>query len=315
MSILLIAEIAQGQIAPATLSAISAAAELKQALHVLVAGVNCQAIAQELATIKSVQEVLVADHAVYEHPTAERFTELVLNCKASHTYFIAAATSFGKDLMPRIAAKLDTPQISDVIRIIDAQTFKRPIYAGNALITVKNTAPIQVLTIRQTAFKRAASNSQTAAAITSINFVSENNQARFVKKEQTVTDRPQLTSSDVVISGGRGLDNAENFQRLMTIAKRMGAAFGASRAAVDAGLAPNDCQVGQTGQVVAPKLYIAVGISGAIQHLAGMKDSSIIVAINRDPEAPIFQVADYGLIGNIEDILPAWEAELTKLGY
>ncbi len=312
MSVIVVAEHNNESPRPSTLSTITAARQFNQNIRVLVAGFQCEAVAKNLSNIEGVNEVLYADHADYEHPLAERLTPLILQCWNSATHLLAPATTFGKNLMPRVAGKLGVAQVSDVTAILDERTYQRPIYAGNAIATVRSEDPIQVITVRTTAFP-AAEIAQHAAKITPVNFAAENQQSRFIRQELHGADRPELTSADIVISGGRGLQTKENFERLMKIAEHMGAAMGASRAAVDAGLAPNDFQVGQTGQVVAPKLYFAVGISGAIQHLAGMKDSKIIVAINKDPDAPIFQIADYGLVADINDVLPQWEGVLSSL--
>ncbi len=313
MSVLVVAEHHNQALRPATLNAITAALQIKSEVQVLVAGYQCQPVAEILRRVNGVKTVLVADHPSYQHLLAESLAPLILHCASSATHILAPATTFGKNVMPRVAAKLNVAQISDVIAVVDENTYRRPIYAGNALLTVKSLDPIKVMTIRATAFSPAAM-ANTQAALTSIDFVAENKQSQFVRQELHVSDRPELSSADLVISGGRGLQSKQNFERLMKIADRLGAAIGASRAAVDAGMAPNDFQVGQTGQVVAPKLYIAVGISGAIQHLAGMKDSKLIVAINKDAEAPIFQIADYGLIADINELLGQWEQVLTQMG-
>lgn len=309
--ILILAEHNNKTLHPATLAAISAAKKLGE-VTVLVAGWNCEAVANSAAQYAA--RVIYANNAVYQTFLAECVCELSENiCKSEKfTHIFAAATSFGKNALPRLAAKLNVTQISDVIEIIDAQTYKRPIYAGNAIATVKNLDVLQIATIRPTAFAAAEKNT-TVGAITQCDFIGTNTQSKFISIEQHNLDKPQLDQAEIVISGGRGLKDAAGFARLAKIAERMGAAFGASRAAVDAGLAPNDCQVGQTGKVVAPKIYFAVGISGAIQHLAGMKDSKIIVAINKDPDAPIFQIADYAIVGDLENVLPEWEAALDKM--
>lgn len=311
MTILVVAEHDQQRTKPSTLSAITAASKLGDEVNVLVAGHECQSVAQELQSIEGVSQVLLADHEVYRYPLAESFTPLILQCAKEVSHLLAPATTFGKNILPRVAASLNVGQVSDIIEVVDQQTYKRPIYAGNAIATVKSADSIQVITVRSSAFKTAIKGSSKADLI-NIDFVVDNKFSTFVSEELHGSDRPELSSADIVVSGGRGLQNKENFERLMEIAGQMGAAIGASRAAVDSGMAPNDFQVGQTGQVVAPKLYIAVGISGAIQHLAGMKDSKIIVAINKDPDAPIFQVADYGLVADLKDVLPQWEAILNK---
>jgi|SRR3989339_828997 len=309
--ILILAEHNNKTLHAATLAAVSAAKKLGS-VTLLVAGFNCEAVAKTAA--QYVDRVIYADNASYETFLAEAICDLLETVAKSEkfTHILASATSSGKNVLPRLAAKLNLTQISDVIEIIDAQTYKRPIYAGNAIATVKNLDALQVLTIRPTAFAPAEKNTA-AGSIIQCDFIVANAQSTFMSTEQHNLDKPQLDQAEIVISGGRGLKDAAGFARLAKIAQRMGAAFGASRAAVDAGLAPNDCQVGQTGKVVAPKLYFAVGISGAIQHLAGMKDSKIIVAINKDPDAPIFQIADYAIVGDIENVLPEWEAALDKL--
>ena len=314
MSILVIAEHDHQQIKSSTLSTITAALKLKIEINVLVAGYSCQAVADALRNVDGVSQVFVADHAIYHYPLAESLAPLILECVQSTTHIFAPATTFGKNVLPRVAALLDVSQVSDIIEVIDSRTYRRPIYAGNAIATVQSNDAIQVITVRSTAFEPAQSGAG-AAVLKSVDFIENNVLSKFVKEETHGKDRPELSSADIVISGGRGLQNKENFERLMAIAARLGAAMGASRAAVDAGMAPNDFQVGQTGQVVAPKLYIAVGISGAIQHLAGMKDSKIIVAINKDPDAPIFQIADYGVVGDITTILPEWESALNEMSH
>ena len=313
MTVLVLAEHDQQQLKAATYHTITAGLALGE-VQVLLAGHQCQSLADELRTIEGVNEVLLADHAVYEHPLAESIAPLVLHCAKDVTHILAPATTFGKNILPRVAALLDVSQVSDVIEVVDKQTYRRPIYAGNAIATVQSSDAVQLLTVRMTAFA-AAKGGSGQATLTPIDFVAENTLSRFVAAELHGSGRPELSSAELVISGGRGLQNKENFERLVALADRLGAAVGASRAAVDAGMAPNDFQVGQTGQVVAPKLYIAVGISGAIQHLAGMKDSKIIVAINKDPDAPIFQIADYGLVADLVDVLPEWESALTEMNY
>lgn len=311
MTILVIVEHDQNKPKPATLSTISAAAKLGAKIKVLVAGYQCQSVAQALQLIDGISEILLADHEAYQYPLAESFTPLILHCANEVTHILAPATTFGKNILPRVAASLDVAQVSDIIDVVDAQTYRHPIYAGNAIATVTSSDTIQVVTVRSTTFEPAITVSN-QATITTVDFVADNELSTFVNEESHGSDRPELASADIVVSGGRGLQNKENFERLMKIADQMGAAIGASRAAVDSGMAPNDFQVGQTGQVVAPKLYFAVGISGAIQHLAGMKDSKIIVAINKDPDAPIFQIADYGLVADLKDVLPQWEAALRS---
>ena len=311
MTVLVLAEHDGQQLKPSTLSTIAAASKLGSVINVLVAGHQCEAVANVAAKAAGVKEVLLADNAVYEHPLPERIAPLIKQLAESATHILAPATTFGKNIMPRAAALLDVGQVSDVIEVIDQQTYKRPIYAGNAIETVKSLDSLQVITVRSTAFEPVVLGEATAN-ISRVDYTSDNQQSQFVSEEKHVSDRPELSSAEIVISGGRGLQNKETFDRLTAIADRMHAAIGASRAAVDAGFAPNDWQVGQTGQIVAPKLYIAVGISGAIQHLAGMKESDVIVAINKDPDAPIFQIANYGLVADINEILPQWEQELEQ---
>ena len=271
-------------------------------------GADISAMANDVALIEGVSNVLVADNAAFAHQLAENTADLVLSLASDYSHIVASATTTGKNFMPRVAALLDVAQISEIIDVVDADTFKRPIYAGNAIATVKSLDTKKVITVRASSFD--LQNKQAAASITTINANLENQLSSFVSVEQTESERPELTAADVVISGGRGMQNGENFALLNGIADKLGAAIGASRAAVDAGFVPNDMQVGQTGKIVAPNLYIAVGISGAIQHLAGMKDSKVIVAINKDPDAPIFQVADYGLVADLFDVLPELETAL-----
>lgn len=310
MKALVIAEHDQNQLKTATYHTLTAAHALAPQIDLLVIGANCKVVAEEAAQLAA-QQVLLADHEVYAHQLAENCAALIATLGETYDYILAPATTFGKNCLPRAAALLDMSMISDIIAIQSADTFVRPIYAGNALATVQTTERIKILTVRTTAF--AVAPKQTSRAI--IQDVSEvfpNHLSTFESEHLTKSSRPELNNAKVVIAGGRGLKSKENFQLLEHIADQLGAAIGASRAAVDAGFAPNDYQVGQTGKVVAPDLYIAVGISGAIQHLAGMKDSKIIVAINNDPEAPIFAVADYGLVGDLFKILPELQAELGE---
>ncbi|MGB1293118.1 MAG: electron transfer flavoprotein subunit alpha/FixB family protein, partial [Pseudoalteromonas sp.] len=293
---------------PETSKTINAAVKLGFAVDVLVQGADISGMANDVALIDGVSNVLVADDAAYAHQLAENTADLVLSLASDYSHIVASATTTGKNFMPRVAALLDVAQVSEIIDVVDAETFKRPIYAGNAIATVKSLDTKKVITVRASSFD--LQNEQTAAPITTISSSLENALSSFVSVEQTESERPELTAADVVISGGRGMQNGENFALLNGIADKLGAAIGASRAAVDAGFVPNDMQVGQTGKIVAPNLYIAVGISGAIQHLAGMKDSKVIVAINKDPDAPIFQVADYGLVADLFDVLPELEAAL-----
>ena len=274
----------------------------------LVAGSGCDGAANEAASVNGVSKVIKADAPCYEHQLPEAIAPLVVEVAAGATHVIAPATTNGKNILPRVAALLDVAQISDITEVKSADTFVRPIYAGNALATVQSSDAVKVLTVRTTAFDEAGEGG--SASIESTDFVVDQQLSQFVKEELSVSERPELTAASIIISGGRGMQNGENFVLLEKVADKLGAAIGASRAAVDAGFVPNDYQVGQTGKIVAPDLYIAVGISGAIQHLAGMKDSKVIVAINKDEEAPIFQVADYGLVGDLFKVLPELEAAL-----
>jgi electron transfer flavoprotein alpha subunit len=315
MSVLVIADHDNRVLKPATLNAVTAAEEVAKAaggdVHVLVAGADCRAVAEGAGQIAGVAKVLLADDVAYEHGLAENCAPLVAKLAAGYSHVLAPATTSGKNLMPRVAALLDVMQISDISAVESADTFVRPIYAGNALATVQSKDPIKIVTVRGTAFAPAAATGG-AAAIEPVESSGSNSISEFVRAELSKSERPELTSARVIISGGRGMQSGENFPLLEKVADRLGAAVGASRAAVDAGFVPNDYQVGQTGKIVAPELYIAVGISGAIQHLAGMKDSKVIVAINKDEEAPIFQVADYGLVGDLFKILPELAEELGK---
>lgn len=312
MNTLVIAEHDNKNLKPATLQTITAAQQIGNPITVLVVGHQCQAVAEAASKVEGVTKVIVADASVYEHPLAENIAKLITQLAIQFTYVLAPATTYGKNIMPRVAALLDVAQISDVIKVISADTFVRPIYAGNALATVQTNDPYKIITVRTTAFANALTQA-TPAAIEACSIVVENTQTKFVKHELSASARPELTAARVIISGGRGMQNGENFKLLETLADQLNAAIGASRAAVDAGFVPNDYQVGQTGKVVAPELYIAVGISGAIQHLAGMKDSKVIVAINKDPDAPIFQLADYGLVGDLFELLPQLVEELQKV--
>ncbi|HSG60378.1 MAG TPA: FAD-binding protein [Pseudomonadales bacterium] len=309
MSILVVAEHDNASIKGATLNAIAAAQAIGGDITVLVAGANCAEAANAAAKVAGVSKVLVADNAAYEHQLAENVAPLVVSLASGYSHILAGSTSNGKNIMPRVAAHLDVDQISDVIGVEGIDTFKRPIYAGNIIATVKSSDAIKVMTVRTTAFDAVAAEGGNAA-VEAVSDVHDAGISSFVSQEVAVSDRPELTAASVVISGGRGMQNGENFTLLEGIADKLGAAIGASRAAVDAGFVPNDMQVGQTGKIVAPDLYIAVGISGAIQHLAGMKDSKVIVAINKDEEAPIFQVADYGLVADLFQALPELEASL-----
>ena len=308
MSILVLADLHEGQLAGATAHVVAAAKAIGGDIDVLVAGEGVQAAAEAAAKLEGVSKVRVADNAVYAHQLAEPMGALLVELADDYSHVLASASTTGKNVLPRLAALKDVSQLSDVIGVESADTFLRPIYAGNAIATVKSDDALKVMTVRTTAFD--AVESSGSAAVEAVEVVVENSQSSFVKQELAQSDRPELGGAKVVVSGGRGMGNGENFKLLDGIADKLGAAIGASRAAVDAGFVPNDMQVGQTGKIVAPELYIAVGISGAIQHLAGMKDSKVIVAINKDEEAPIFQVADYGLVGDLFEILPELESKL-----
>ena len=303
MNSLIIAEHDNRELKAGTRSAVAAAGEIGGAATVLVAGHNAKPVAEAAAKVRGVSAVLLADAAEYEHQLAEDIAPLVVSVAADMSHILAPAGTFGKNLLPRVAALLDVEMASDVIAIESADAFTRPIYAGNALATVKSHDAVKVMTIRATAFDAADADGG-EATVEAVAAVATSGRSSFVGHELTVSERPELTAADVVVSGGRGLGSGENFALLEALADKLGAAVGASRAAVDAGYAPNDYQVGQTGKVVAPRLYVAVGISGAIQHLAGMKDSKVIVAINKDEEAPIFEVADYGLVADLFQAVP-----------
>ena len=311
MSVLVIAEHDNADLKPATLNTVTAATKLGSDVAVLVAGHNCAAVAERAAKIVGVTKVLKADDARYAHALAEPLADLVISLAGGYSHVLAPATTSGKNVMPRIAALLDVAQISDISAVEGPDTFIRPIYAGNALATVQSRDNVKIITVRTTAFEPAAAEGG-SAVVEAVQPAQGSEKSSFVGQQLTKNERPELTAAKIVISGGRGMQNGENFVLLERVADKLGAAVGASRAAVDAGYVPNDYQVGQTGKVVAPELYIAVGISGAIQHLAGMKDSKVIVAINKDEEAPIFQVADYGLVADLFEALPALAAELEK---
>ncbi len=308
MSILVIAEHDNATLKGATLNTVTAASQIGADIIVLVAGENCRSAANEAAKISGVSKVLIADNAAYAHQLAENLGSLVAELASGYTHLLAPATTTCKNFMPRAAALLDVAQVSEIIAVESSDTFKRPIYAGNAIATVQSRDAIKVITVRTTAFD--AAGTEGSAAVESVEIVKDAGISSFVREELAKSDRPELTSARVVVSGGRGMGNGENFAILEKLADKLGGAVGASRAAVDAGFVPNDMQVGQTGKIVAPELYIAVGISGAIQHLAGMKDSKYIVAINKDEEAPIFQVADYGLVADLFDAVPELESKL-----
>lgn len=312
MNILVIAEHDNNHLNENTLKTITAAQQIGSPINLLVAGENCQAVAKQAANLSGINKVLHADAPQYGHNLAENISLLVAKVSADYTHILAPASTFGKNFMPRVAALLDVAQISDITKIESEDTFVRPIYAGNALATVQSNDRIKVITVRTTAFKAVTTQDQTAS-IETLTPTEDPQLSSYISQELTKADRPDLTQARVVISGGRGLQNGENFKLLESLADRLNAAIGASRAAVDAGFVPNDYQVGQTGKVVAPELYFAIGISGAIQHLAGMKDSKVIVAINKDPDAPIFQVADYGLVGDLFEIIPELNQELDKV--
>ncbi len=312
MTVLLIAEHDNDELKDSTAKAATAALALGSDVHILVAGQNCAAVGEQAAKISGIAKVLVADDSLYERPLAENMAALIVALMENYDTVIAAATTNGKNYMPRVAALLDVAQISDITAVISPDTFERPIYAGNAIQTVQSVDAKKAITVRATAF--AATEDGGSAAIEAMSAGDNPGLSKFVSDELSSSERPELTSAKIVISGGRGMQSGDNFVMLEKIADKLGAAVGASRAAVDAGFVPNDYQVGQTGKVVAPELYIAVGISGAIQHLAGMKDSKVIVAINKDEEAPIFQVADYGLVEDLFTAIPALEAELEKVG-
>ncbi|KVA46973.1 electron transfer flavoprotein subunit beta [Burkholderia cepacia] len=314
MTILVIAEHDNASIKAATLNAVAAAQALGAAgggdVHVLVAGHNAQAAADAAAKIAGVSKVLLADAPQLEAGLAENVEATALNIAKDYSHIVAPATAYGKNIAPRIAAKLDVAQVSEITAVVSADTFERPIYAGNAIATVQSSDPVKVITVRATGFDPVAAEGG-SAVVEKIEAAADTGKSRFVSREVTKLDRPELTSASIIVSGGRGLGSGENYTKVLEpLADKLSAALGASRAAVDAGYVPNDYQVGQTGKIVAPQLYIAVGISGAIQHLAGMKDSKVIVAINKDPEAPIFSVADYGVVGDLFALVPEAVAAL-----
>jgi len=309
MSILVIAEHDNASLKGATLNVVTAAKAIGGDIEVLVAGSNCGGAAEAAAKVEGVAKVLVADNAAYEHQLAENVALLIAEIGKNYTHILAPSTSNGKNIAPRAAALLDVQAISDIISVESADTFKRPVYAGNVIATVQSSDAVKVLSVRGTAFDAAATEGG-SATVETLASVTDAGISTFVGQELAVSDRPELTAASIVISGGRGMQNGDNFEMLYKVADKLGAAVGASRAAVDAGFVPNDMQVGQTGKIVAPDLYVAVGISGAIQHLAGMKDSKVIVAINKDEEAPIFQVADYGLVADLFEAVPELEGKL-----
>ena len=309
MSILVIVEHDNSSLKPATLNSVTAAQAIGGDIDLLVAGANCQSVAAEAAKVGGIRKVLVADNAAYAHSLAENVAPLIAEVGAGYSHILATATTTAKNIMPRAAALMDVQAISEISAVISADTFKRPIYAGNVIATVQSSDAIKVLTVRGTAFD-AASAEGGSAAIEAVASAHDAGKSAFVGEEVAKSDRPELTAAKIVVSDGRGMGNGENFSMIYSLADKLGAGVGASRAAVDAGFVPNDMQVGQTGKIVAPDLYIAVGISGAIQHLAGMKDSKVIVAINKDEEAPIFSVADYGLVADLFSALPELEAAI-----
>ncbi|TDO98826.1 electron transfer flavoprotein subunit alpha/FixB family protein [Marinomonas balearica] len=309
MSVLVISEHDNSTLKPATLNTITAAIEVGGDVHVLVAGKGSQSVVSQVSTIVGVSKVFVADNAVYEHQLAENISKLVVELASDYSHIMTPATTTGKNLLPRVAALLDVAQISDIIQVESSDTFVRPVYAGNAIATVKSTDVTKVITVRSTGFDAAVPEGGNANQVT-VEQVIESNKCRFVSDQLVESDRPELTAASVIVSGGRGMGSGDNFKLLEGVADKLGAAIGASRAAVDAGFVPNDMQVGQTGKTVAPDLYVAVGISGAIQHLAGMKDSKVIVAINKDEDAPIFQIADYGLVADLFEAVPELESSL-----
>jgi electron transfer flavoprotein alpha subunit len=303
MSTLVIAEHDNTNLKPATLNTVAAANVIGGAVHILVAGNSCQSVADEAAAVDGVEKVILAEDSAYENHLAESTANLIKSISNDYSHILAPATTFGKNVLPRLSALLDVQQISEITEVVSEDTFKRPIYAGSCIATVKSSDSTKVITVRATAFDP-VNASGGSASIESISADGVSDLSSFVNEEIAQSDRPELTAASIVISGGRGMQSGDNFHLLETIADKLGAAVGASRAAVDAGFVPNDYQVGQTGKIVAPDLYIAVGISGAIQHLAGMKDSKVIVAINKDEDAPIFQVADYGLVADLFNALP-----------
>lgn len=310
MTTLVIAEHDNAALKGSTLNTVTAAVKCGGDVHVLVAGHNAAGVAAAAAQIAGVSKVLHADAAHFAHGLAENVAEQVLAVAGGYSHILAPATSFGKNVLPRVAAKLDVAQISEITKVESADTFERPIYAGNAIATVQSEDAVKVITVRSTGFDAAAAATGGSAAVETVAAVADSGKSAFVSLEVAKSDRPELTAAKVIVSGGRGMGSGDNFKILEPLADKLGAAMGASRAAVDAGFVPNDWQVGQTGKIVAPQLYIAVGISGAIQHLAGMKDSKVIVAINKDPEAPIFSVADYGIVGDLFEVVPQLVKEL-----
>ena len=309
MKILVIAEHDNTSLKGSTNSTIAAAKEISSDISVLVAGHSCSSVSDEAACLDGVTSVILADSSTYENFLAEDIANLIVSISDDFEYILAPATTFGKNFLPRVAAILDSQQISEITEVVSADKFKRPIYAGSCIATVKTLEPKKIISVRSTAFD-GVTKGESQASVTDVSSTDSLNVSSFVKEDLAVSDRPELTAADIVVSGGRGMQSGDNFHLLDSIADKLGAAVGASRAAVDAGFVPNDYQVGQTGKIVAPDLYIAVGISGAIQHLAGMKDSKVIVAINKDEDAPIFQVADYGLVADLFEALPELDSKL-----
>ncbi|MDP4593100.1 MAG: FAD-binding protein [Beijerinckiaceae bacterium] len=314
MTTLLIADVVKGQMGDATAKALTAALQLGAPVHVLVAGKDCDAVAQAAAKLDNVEKVIAVDNDLYDHQLAEPMAALIVSMADGYSAIISSATTTAKNIMPRVAALLDVMQVSEIIKVISADTFERPIYAGNAIQTVQSADATKIITVRTASFQ--ATGQGGTAPVEQVEAAAAPGLSSFKEENVAKSDRPELTAAKIIISGGRGMQNGENFTKLIEpVANRLNAAMGASRAAVDAGFVPNDWQVGQTGKVVAPELYIAVGISGAIQHLAGMKDSKVIAAINKDEEAPIFQVADYGLAADLFKALPELDEELAKAGF
>ena len=312
MSVLVLAEHNNNKLNEATKKAVTAACQISNPVHIIIAGDGCKNVAKDASSISGVDKVLLADDVMYKNMLGEVTSNLLLDLMGNYKYLVAAATTNGKNILPRVSASLDVSQISEIISVIDGKTFQRPIYAGNAIATVESTTEKNVITVRTTAFE-AAKQSEKNVVIEEIKATTNPQLSEFIEEKVSSSERPELASAGVIVSGGRGMQSGDNFKLLESVADRLGAAVGASRAAVDAGFVPNEYQVGQTGKVVAPELYIAVGISGAIQHLAGMKDSKVIVAINKDEEAPIFEVADYGLIADLFEAVPEFDKELEKI--
>lgn len=312
MSVLVLIEHDNKIVKASSLNTITAAKKIDQKVHAIVIGANCKKVSEEVSKFDGIEEVLLADNKIHANHLAENMAPLIVEIAKNYTHILAPSSTFGKNIMPRVAASLDVAQLSDIISVINSDIFIRPIYAGNANSKIQSLDKIKIITVRTTTFE-ATKKEGGKAKITEIPIGKDMNISKFVKNELNKSDRPELTSAGIIVSGGRGMESGKNFSLLEELADKLKAAIGASRAAVDAGFVPNDFQVGQTGKVVAPELYIAVGISGAIQHLAGMKDSKIIVAINKDEEAPIFQVADYGLVGDLFQVLPELTKEIDKI--